>query len=353
LTGCGNEAIAFYAQRDLLGQDVGSVSRLWELPEARRILARQQPDGSWCYPGGKPHIRSRAGYDQLEAFRQFGILVQEFGFTRNHPAIERAADFLLSSQTPEGDLRGIYGNQYATTYVGAIVALLVEAGYAGDPRIEAAFRWLLSIRQDDGGWAIPLRTVGIPFSEFTDARRHPDPVEPDRSKASSHLVTGMALRAFAAHPIRRDSQDARVAGELLAARLYKRDFYGDRGDAGYWERVSFPFWFTDVVSSLDSLSRLGFDPAMPTIRSALERLKAVQRQDATFALKLVRGKDPDLPWWVCLACCRSLKRWHCLPGVEDLRVRSSPLRQAPAATGMARKASQAMSPKPKPGSISR
>jgi hypothetical protein len=196
-----NAAIAFFAKRDLLGSDPRSVSALWNLPDARKIVAKQNPDGSWRYPGGKSHVRSRENYDQLETFRQVGILVEEFGFTREHAAMERATEFLFSFQTDEGDFRGIYGNQYATTYVGAIMELLIKTGYADDPRIAQGFRWLLAMRQGDGGWAIPLRTVGVPFSEFVDVQRHPKPIAPDRSKPYSHLVTGMVLRAFAAHPV--------------------------------------------------------------------------------------------------------------------------------------------------------
>ncbi len=310
LASSGNAAISFFARRDLLDRETGTASALWQLPEAQKILARQQPDGSWRYPGGKPHVRSQQNYDQLETFRQAGTLVEKFGFTREHPAMKRAADFLFSFQTAEGDFRGIYGNQYATTYVGAIMEVLVKAGFARDPRIASGFRWLLAVRQADGGWAIPLRTAGIPFSEFLDLRRHPEPIPPDVSKPSSHLVTGMVLRAFAAHPARCRSSEARTAGEFLSSRLYKKDAYGDRGDVSYWERVSFPFWFTDVVSALDSLSCLGFGAGTPTISAALDRLKEVQHPDGTFELKLVRGKDRDLPWWVCLAVCRSLKRWQ-------------------------------------------
>jgi hypothetical protein len=188
--------------------------------------------------------------------------------------------------------------------------LLVKAGYADDPRIAKGFLWLLATRQSDGGWAIPLRTVGVPFSEFVDLQRHPKPIAPDKSKPFSHLTTGMVLRAFAAHPAHCRSAEARQAGKLLATRLYRRDAYGDRGDVGYWERVSFPFWFTDIVSAFDSLSRMGFRPDVPTISAALDRLKKIQRTDGTFGLRLIKNKDPDLPWWICLALCRSFKRWQ-------------------------------------------
>jgi hypothetical protein len=39
------------------------------------------------------------------------------------------------------------------------------------------------------------------------------------------------------------------------------------------------------------------------------RARSFQRADGTFAFKLLRGKDKDLPLWICLAVCRSLKRW--------------------------------------------
>ena len=279
LASSSNTAIAYFARRDLLGEGDDPVSVLWNLPDARRVLGKPSPNGSWRYPGGKRTIRSQENYDHLETFRQLGILVEKFGFTRQHSSVERAATYLLSFQTDEGDLRGIYGNQYATTYVGAILEVLIKAGYADDPRIAKALAWLLAMRQGDGGWAIPVRTVGAPFPEFIDVERHPRPLVPDKAKPSSRLVTGMVLRAFAAHTAWIKASEVREAGRLLATRLYTRDAYSDRGDVGYWERVSFPFWFTDIVSSLDTLSRLGFDPETPTISAALARLRELQRAD--------------------------------------------------------------------------
>lgn len=202
LLGCGNAAISHFATRDFLGADPGPVSALWGLPAARAIVARQLAGGSWKYPGGKETVRSRENYDQIETFRQAGILVEKHGMTREHPAMARAAEFLFSFQTVDGDFRGIYGNQYATTYTGALIEVLTKAGYGDDARIARGLGWLLSVRQDDGGWAIPLRTVGVPFAEFLDTVRHPEPLPPDRAGPSSHLVTGMVSRAFAAHPVR-------------------------------------------------------------------------------------------------------------------------------------------------------
>ena len=111
------------------------------------------------------------------------------------------------------------------------------------------------MRQEDGGWTIPFRTSGMNLKEALGKN---EPISTDQSKPFSHLVTGMVLRAFAAHPEYRESDEAREAGELLASRFFKPDKYPDRRDKKYWERVSYPFWFTDIVSALDSLSLLGF-----------------------------------------------------------------------------------------------
>ena len=88
----------------------------------------QQPDGWWKYPGGDPDIRSRAAYDQMEIYRQLGVLVCRFGLDHHHPAVAAAAGFLFSCQTEAGEYRGIYGNQCTPNYSAAITELLIRAG---------------------------------------------------------------------------------------------------------------------------------------------------------------------------------------------------------------------------------
>jgi hypothetical protein len=301
-----SEAIRYFARRDLLGEAVSPVGRLWALPEAERILRRQKADGSWKYPGGKEHVRSREDYNQLETFR-LGQLNEMYGLDRSHGAVIAAAEFLLAHQTGEGDIRDIFRMQYVPHYTAGMLELLVKAGYAGEARVEKGFGWLLSIRQDDGGWAFPLRAAGVGYAE---AVRRPDPIPPDRSKPFSHLLTGVVLRAFAAHPRRRKSQAAHEAGRLLMFRFFQPDKYIDRRDRSYWGKVSFPFWFTDIVSAPDSLSLLGFAPEDPGIKSALEWMRGRQGRNGHFRLELLKASDPELPLWMALAVCRIFKRFY-------------------------------------------
>ncbi|MFQ6086203.1 MAG: hypothetical protein ACE5OY_08110 [Candidatus Bathyarchaeia archaeon] len=296
-------------RRDLLEEQVDPVETLWQLAPVVKIVQKQQEDGSWKYHGGKPNIRSQQNYNQLETYRNLGQLVELYGLTREHPAIRKAADFLFEFQTKEGDFRGIYGNQYTPNYSAAIMELLTKAGYEGDPRIDMGFHWLLSIRQSDGGWAIPLRTIGS--GTLLRALKSPEPIKPDRSKPFSHCITGVVLRAFAAHQKYRETEEAKTAGELLKSHFFQPDKYPDRRAAIFWTKFSFPFWWTDLLSSLDSLSLLGFTTDNAQIQTALEWLRNRQQENGLWKLTLLKARSvEDLPLWISLAACRVFKRFY-------------------------------------------
>ena len=81
LVAADDAALRSMARRALLGETMPEIN-VGELPGVRRAVARQQPDGRWKYPGGNPEIRSRAAYDQMETYRQLGVLVCKFGLDR-------------------------------------------------------------------------------------------------------------------------------------------------------------------------------------------------------------------------------------------------------------------------------
>lgn len=49
--------------------------------------------------------------------------------------------------------------------------LQIKAGYTDEPRIEKGFKGLLSVRQDDGGWANPLRTQYAKWLEVIECEK--------------------------------------------------------------------------------------------------------------------------------------------------------------------------------------
>jgi len=316
LLASGDAALIAFVRRDLLGEEGIAIARLAQLPGARRIFRRQLPDGSWDRPASEknhPAINTAL----IETWREFRVVVQRYGCDRNDPPTARAAEFLFTCQTQAGDFRGFLANQYATYYTGAIMGLLCEAGYAGDPRLEQGFRWLLAMRQADGGWTIPILTHNFDgATQYRLTSEYAEAVEPDRSKPFSHNWTGMILRAFAAHPEHRDSEAARLGAQLLKSRFFQPDCYSSYQDASYWVRFQYPFWWNNLVAALDSISRI--DPSRDKpLQQALDWLIDHQEEDGLWKATYVSGKEvsnakaQETRLWVSLAICRILKRLSC------------------------------------------
>ena len=312
-----NEAIQYFVRQDLLGEQVGPVQCLWQLPEAQRILKKQLANGAWPRRGENKH--PAINYQLIETWRYFRYLVEQFGFTRQDPQAARAAEYLFACQTQEGDIRGFLANQYATYYTGAIMALLIQAGYADDPRIEKGFQWLLSMRQDDLGWTIPLITHKLDReTQYRLTSEYAEPLEPDRSRPFSHNWTGMVLRAFAVHPKYCRSEAAHGAAQLLKSRFFQADSYTSYQAASYWVRFEYPFWWNNLVAALDTVSRIGLSREDDQIEQALIWLSEHQENDGlwrvTYAKPLGEGKETararEVKLWISLAICRVFKRLH-------------------------------------------
>ncbi|OPY33085.1 MAG: Prenyltransferase and squalene oxidase repeat protein [Methanomassiliicoccales archaeon PtaU1.Bin124] len=302
-----DEALAFRVRRDLLGESELRREGSWLMPEVGRLMKRQREDGSWRYPGGRSGEALGEDYDFLQTYKIMALLVECYDMDRTHPMVARAAEALLSRQTEEGDLRGIYGNQYSPNYTAGASELMIKAGYAKDPRIKKVFEWLLRIRQNDGGWALPLRTRGnVTFREAMVS----DPIPPDTRKPSSYLMTGVVLRAFAADKKRARTREAREAGELLKRGFFKAEPYDDRKAPSYWTQFTFPFFFNDLNASLDVLSKLGFPGDDPDIMRAVDYFRSRQRPNGSFDLKLNLARGKDVSRWGTYALCRSLCRFY-------------------------------------------
>lgn len=306
LVSSDHPAIVYFARRDLLGRAQPPVGILWNLPECQATLGHQLDSGGWKYPGGRPSIRSQTNYDQLETYRQLGVLIYKFEMNRRHPAVQRAVRFLLSFQSDAGDFRGIYGDQYSPNYSAAITELLIRAGYQSRREVSRALRWLLSVRQDDGGWALPLRTRGRSLDVIS---MRGETLEPDRAKPSAHLITGIVVRAFAAHERWRMSDETRRAAEMLKSRFFTRDRYPDHQPVGHWLTFSYPFWWTDLLSALDSLSKAGYKRRDRSISRGLQWFVDNQEENGMWRTGRNHPKSKYSDQWVALAVCRVLKAY--------------------------------------------
>lgn len=302
-----DEALTRSVECDLVARQLEPVETLWNLPEPKRLVSKQLDDGSWKYPGKTFDPATDQNYFLLETFRNLRVLVEMYGFTRAHVSLRKAAEYVLSCQTAEGDIRGILGNQYMPYYHGAILELLIKAGYADDPRVRAGLDWLLTVRQDDGGWIVPAQAVppGKRTAEFWSG----EPVAPERSRPHAHLATGMVLRAFAAHPDYIHRPEVVTAGNCLKGRLLQADKYNDRKAPSYWLKFQFPFWWTSLLTALDTLSKLGFNRRDADIARGLGWFISHQEKDGLWPTGYGSGKKAEANRrWVGLAVCGVLSR---------------------------------------------
>jgi hypothetical protein len=310
LLSAGDPALAYFVRRDLLAErQPGPVQALWELPQPQRLLRKQQADGSWRYPGGNPETTPGSNYAILETYRNLRVLVEMYGFDRSHPALSAAAQYVFSCQTSEGDIRGILGNQYMPYYHAAILELLIKAGHADDSRVLRGREWLLSMRQHDGGWIVPMQAV--PPRERTRDIWSGPAVPPDRARPFSHLATGMVLRAFAAHPAYCRHPDALAAAFLLKGRFFQADKYNDRKAPAYWLKFQYPFWWTSLLTALDTLSRMGFPAEDPDVHRGLAWF--VEHRGADGLWEHGYGFGPHaqpMKGWLALAICRVFWRFE-------------------------------------------
>lgn len=304
----GDEALGYFVRRDLLEKPLPPVDTLWGLPEALRLIRRQLPEGSWKYPGKRVNAHTGQNYELLETFRSLRVLVEMYALRREHPALRAAAEYVFGCQSEEGDIRGILGNQFMPYYHGALLELLIKAGYGEDPRVLRGLDWLLGMRQEDGGWIVPAQAVAS--KERDAAFWLGEPVGPDRSLPHAHLATGMALRAVAAHPDYRRRPEALAAGEALKNRLLKADKYNDRRAKSYWLKFQFPFWWTSLITALDTLYWLGFGAQDGGIERGLAWFRQNQEADGLWPTGYGSGRKARASRrWVGLAACRMFKHY--------------------------------------------
>ena len=313
-----NPAVFYFTQRDLLQRNVAAASTsLWTLQIPQRIISRQEPGGWWKALG------KNEDYYLIETFKLLQTLVYQYEFDKSHPAVANGCEYLFSRQTEEGDFRGFLGNQYAPYYAGVVTALLIKAGYADDPRIEKGFQWLLSMRQDDGGWVIGSPGwLGIPdfkwsdITEMVSDKNAPTLQSFDKSQPFAHSGTGMVLRAFAAHPLYRKSPEALKAAQLLKSHFLKSDNYNSYKHPDNWLRFEYPFWWNNLAAALDSVSLIGIPPTDPDVRRALDWFIANQTETGLWKVSYSKihksppnNKTDEERLWISLAVCRVFQRY--------------------------------------------
>ena len=310
----GNLPILYWLKKDILEVPVDrEFKNLQKFASRIRILKRQKPNGGWCKRKYEGHPRWEKSYYIVDTLKNM-FKLHNFGCTLKDEGIKKAIKFVLSTQSRAGDFRGAYLNEYAPTYHALSLEILCLFGHDKDEKIQKGFRWIINNRQADGGWVIPYRTIDkeqLKNRYNYEAQLKLEPIKPDKSRPFSHLVTGMVLRALAASPTWSKSKEARKAGELLLSRFFKADKYNDRWLPSFWEELIYPFWATDILSSLDSLSKIGVPVENENLQKGLNWMLKKQNKQGYWEAGNQKSSIED-HLWVTFAVLRVLKRFGLL-----------------------------------------
>jgi hypothetical protein len=117
----------------------------------------------------------------------------------------------------------------------------------------------------------------------------------------------MALRPFTLHPAYCEHPAAREAADWLKGRFFKPDSYYNRQAPAYWVKYQYPFWWTNLLTALDSLGRMRYYADEPQIEKGLAWFRENQARDGLWPTGYGSGRKAERTrCWVGLAVCRML-----------------------------------------------
>jgi hypothetical protein len=286
----GSPSVLARIRRDLIDDsEAPGIEEVWAYPEVKAVIKKMLKNGSFEPKspekalGGAKFASTLATLRAVDRLSDLGVRIEEGKAPPNE--LKKTVDYLLSSQLDDGGIADLAlaetakgrAKMVALHFQGWALSALCRMGYETDARVERGLQFLLEHRQDDGGWA--WRGVR------TDSAARP----------SSHLVTGMVLRAFASSAARRASREARRAAELLATRFLQPDRYPDRKAPGFWEVLTEPRFYTDVLDALDTVTAIGLGKENSGVRTAEAYLRSRQSSDGLWYPGPPPGKPEGLP----------------------------------------------------------
>lgn len=184
-------------------------------PFVKKLLNQQKPDGSW---ESGDMLWSERGSRLLAtslALTRLGYL----GFDSKHPAVQRGVNYLFTQQQDDGSwplptmretTEGHEGYSMIPLQTSIPLRGLAACGYATDPRAERAYDWLLEQQLPDGGW--PTGMAAGNYGRVAGYRRLA------HSRWACRSNTTGVLSCLILHPTCRTSSEARRALELLLGR---------------------------------------------------------------------------------------------------------------------------------------
>lgn len=262
-----NPAVRYWTLRNVLDRPpddpevLASQAAIPGYPPLAELLAGQKRGGYWA----------KRDYYLPKHRGTFWVLcvLGDLGLTLENDQVRRSCEFMFTFQREHGGFcrrrrvagRGIvWDNQPEPCTHARIVRFLIQFGHARDPRTRAAVDWLLAEQREHGMWDCG------------------SPGRPGCLRATHDVLRVAALDPVAAaHPA--VARGADIVCNLLMKGNMSRYHVGIP-----WTTLQYPYFDYSLLSTLDSLARLGHTSKEPTIAEAVEYLLSRQLRDGAWPL---------------------------------------------------------------------
>jgi hypothetical protein len=257
-----NPSVRYFALTELLDKPQNDP----EVAEAKKaimtagvvpkILAKQNPDGSWETPNAFYTAKYKGTSWQL-------IILAEHAADPVDPKVKAACEFMLKnsqhteshgfSMATAAKTGGGRQSEVIPCLTGNMVWSLIRLGFLNDSRVQAGINWINTYQRfdDADGEGAPK---GWPYDKFVMCF----------GKHSCHMGAAKALKALAEIPAeKRDSKTKASiqtgAEYFLKHHIYKKSHDLSKVSKPGWTKFGFPLMYqTDALELLGVLANLGY-----------------------------------------------------------------------------------------------
>jgi hypothetical protein len=314
-----NPSVRYFALKDLLEKPetdpevVAAKNEIMHIGLVPKLLGKQSDQGCWEAPDRFYTAKYKGTVWQL-------IILAELRADGSDERIKKACEFILeNSQDHESGGFSVWhsaktgGGRHSGVVpclTGNMVWSLIILGFFVDSRVERGINWITTYQRfDDCNEPVPK---GWPYDKATGCF----------SKHSCHMGVVKALKALAAIPVHKRSDDVKstidaAAEYLLIHHVHKRSHALSRVSKPGWLRFGFPLMYqTDALEILGILTALGYmDERM---QEAVDLVVSKQDNDGRWILENTfngrfqtnieqKGKPSK---WITLNALRALKRFY-------------------------------------------
>ena len=313
-----NPGVRYFALKALVDSESSDLAAAQEAVMASGpvpvILDNQHPDGYWVKPGYLPKYRGTMWSI---------IFLAQLGADGRDPRIQKACEHLFDYTTAAQGGLSMNGRNSGLIHClqGNLCAALIDFGYLGDARLQAALNWLA--RSITGEGIAPNTDKKAPVHYLKSGNSGPGFLCSANNQLPCAWGTVKAMVALSKVPVGERTAVMQEAINTGVSFLFSRDPAAADYPMGYaakpnqsWFKFGYPIGYvTDVLQTLEVLTALGFAHDL-RLQNGIDLLLSKQDQQGRWQMEYTyngktwvnieeKGKPSK---WVTLRALRVLKQ---------------------------------------------